>query len=863
VHSRCARHLPGAAWGFLLSLTLGTSAIGGLIDIELTPPMQTVNVADTVGLEVQIFSADGNSQSVGFVGVVIHWDPTMLTLLGHNDNGPFSWTSSGFPSGSGGLNIDLTDGDAYYQASASSGGPYANVTAGGLLVTTLEFQTLAAATGTTQVSIEVCDGTACTTVSNKLPHEGGINITGAIGPPAEVTVECQSAVDCDDGNPCTDDDCIANACSSVPDDMNDPNDGLYCNGLEIGCDNGVVVIQSGSIPDCDDALACTVDTCDEVNDECDNDPAPSFCVIDDICYAESALNPLNECEWCESAASSVSWTLRPDGAPCGNPQDTECDLADTCDGAGVCQTNFAPVDTPCGSMADTTCTDPDSCDGAGNCLPHHAPDMTDCDDGVFCTLADECTNGVCAGAGDPCPLLVCDEINDLCKRVDLEWRDVLPNPLPVGEIVEVGFFVESANGMNQAISSVSLVLQWDADKLALVGKIDNGPYAWLSSSFPNDSALDGLNDTFADGNALYQALGALANPATVTPAGLLVTTFRFQTLQSGTTGVFMMSQIASTPTRVVDVDPAGLIITGVLGTQAVIEIVDCDEASDCDDGEFCNGVEDCVDNSCVPGVPPDCDDGLFCNGAEVCTAGVGCESPGNPCALPESCDDVSDTCGGCLTPVVQAEGSRYFRVTPQAGAEPVALYVMGDLNDPDVACVEGYLRADGAINPFPLYQTPAQWGTVHVTGCEVKPNTKYHVFADCSPQLSGLFSAGVSATTWRWGDVNGNGLVNIADFSAVSDASNGNFGSLTVPNVDLAPCRPDGVIDSADVAAAQSALNGNPFPCPEPCVGGARSSACSDQIPAASTWGLVVLALLTASVGTFIIRQSATSAAGL
>ena len=58
-------------------------------------------------------------------------------------------------------------------------------------------------------------------------------------------------------------------------------------------------------------------------------------------------------------------------------------------------------------------------------------------------MTDECSNGLCLGIDDPCPSLVCDEINGLCKRVDLEWRDVLPNPIPVGEIVEVGFYAKS------------------------------------------------------------------------------------------------------------------------------------------------------------------------------------------------------------------------------------------------------------------------------------------------------------------------------------------------------------------------------------------------------------------------------------
>jgi len=425
-------------------------------------------------------------------------------------------------------------------------------------------------------------------------------------------------------------------------------------------------------------------------------------------------------------------------------------------------------------------------------------------------------------------------------------------------VVQVALYVKSNNGIDQSFSSVSLVMQWDAAQLRLVGTIDNGPYMWLSSSFPNDSALDGLNDTFDDGNGLYQALGRLAPspPAVATTSGLLVTTFRFEALSSGATSVLILPQIGSTETKIVDVNPAGLNITGSLGTPASVQVVDCLDAMDCDDGEVCNGDETCVGMVCVPGTPPDCDDGLFCTGSETCVSGgPGCVSSGDPCPLAGSCDEASDTCGGCLTPTVVAEGSRYVAVTPQPGVDPIALYVTGDPNDSRVACVGGYLRANGSIGQYPFFQSPAAWGTMHVTSCEITPDTQYFVFADCGKQQPGLLSARAAITTWKWGDIDGNGVVTIADFSGVVDASTGNFGSLTIPNVDLVPCRPDGVVDSEDVAAAQSALVGDPFPCSDACIDGAPSPACPPDIPAVSTWGLVGFMMLLVTAGTMRVRR--------
>eukprot|EP01084_Bolivina_argentea_P090802 163538_1 len=59
--------------------------------------------------------------------------------------------------------------------------------------------------------------------------------------------------------------CVVNA---------DCDDGIFCNGQET-CDknNGC---QLGTDP-CDDKIACTVDSCIESTDSCDNTPNDAFC----------------------------------------------------------------------------------------------------------------------------------------------------------------------------------------------------------------------------------------------------------------------------------------------------------------------------------------------------------------------------------------------------------------------------------------------------------------------------------------------------------------------------------------------------------------------------------------------------------
>ena len=74
------------------------------------------------------------------------------------------------------------------------------------------------------------------------------------------------------------------------------------------------------------------------------------------------------------------------GSPCGNQQNTDCDLADTCDAVGACQVNFATMDTTCGNETDTTCTDPGHLQRR-RCMPCPTTPRTrpPCNDDVFCT----------------------------------------------------------------------------------------------------------------------------------------------------------------------------------------------------------------------------------------------------------------------------------------------------------------------------------------------------------------------------------------------------------------------------------------------------------------------------------------------
>ena len=128
--------------------------------------------------------------------------------------------------------------------------------------------------------------------------------------------------DCDDADPAV-----------------NPGAAEACNGVDDDCDDAT---DEGGDLLCDDASACTTDTCGGL-DGCVNAPLP-----------EGTLCP---------------------GGSAGN----ECSAPDTCDSAGECQVGSPqPAGTPCGDPDDTSCTNPDSCDGMGACASNHEPDGTAC-----------------------------------------------------------------------------------------------------------------------------------------------------------------------------------------------------------------------------------------------------------------------------------------------------------------------------------------------------------------------------------------------------------------------------------------------------------------------------------------------------
>ncbi|MHC5110446.1 MAG: c-type cytochrome [Planctomycetota bacterium] len=219
--------------------------------------------------------------------------------------------------------------------------------------------------------------------------------------------------------------------------------------------------------------------------------------------------------------------------------------------------------------------------------------------------------------------------------------------------------------------------------------------------------------------------------------------------------------------------------------------VDCLNTTQCEDNLFCTGVESCADGFCVANDVP-------------------CEG--------QVCDETLPGCisGTCDMPVVEVSGSRSVTVTPAAGIDPVAIWFAGISEDPDVSCSSWYVQADGRLDLFPVFQTPASWGSVRVSDVELLPESTFAIRADCGIPGASDFSFGQLATAWVYGDVDQNGVANFSDILAIVRGFQGTF-DYPLEALDIAPCAPDGLVNFTDILVAVLAFQGVNADCPVPC----------------------------------------------
>ena len=228
--------------------------------------------------------------------------------------------------------------------------------------------------------VGVCEGPAAAPVCVCGPGIAGVACErcapGRGGYPS-----CFECPDCDDGNPCTLDDCNRDGeCFHADIADTDPcDDGDACTVDDV-CIGGVC----GGAPACDDGDPCTNDLCDagecrreQVEGACDDEDA---CTADDKCINQECVGEAVDCD---------------DGNPCTVGS---CDAVDGCEQAAIpdccaadgdCEPGEGCFDDRCREVSCEACEADADCGGGDNrCVDYPS--------GTYCASA-------CDGDGAPCP----------------------------------------------------------------------------------------------------------------------------------------------------------------------------------------------------------------------------------------------------------------------------------------------------------------------------------------------------------------------------------------------------------------------------------------------------------------------------
>jgi len=450
------------------------------------------------------------------------------------------------------------------------------------------------------------------------PPGGGLSSCYAPEPTKEICDgkdnDCNGKVDdagiCDDGKPCTDDNCKgAGGCDNPPKTGFCDADGTVCT-KDDKCVNGEC--KTGDLLICDDKNECTKDSCDPkdgckfVHDDgksCNADD--NLCTEGDACKAgkceAGAEKPCASKDACTKGKCSTldgkcKWTFQ-DTFPCNDGN--LCTDKDKCDQAkGDCFGVVIQCDdqNPCTS---------DACDPTKGCV-HDKSLSSPCDDGDACTTKDVCGGGVCAGTvvdpakpktaggcadGNPCTTDLCNPAVGCQNKPDSTGPCDDGNPCTQGDVCATGTCKPGTN---------------------------------LCACTADSDCASKEDGNFCNGT-LYCDKGAAPYTCKVNPATLV----ECSTAADG--------QCKSTKCEVG---------TGKCVTDKKADGMDCDA-----DGTVCTDKDSCANGSCVAGKVVVCDDKNPCT-KDACDPKKGCvfDYTVDPCDADQNLCTQNDVCkaGVCI-----------------------------------------------------------------------------------------------------------------------------------------------------------------------------------------------------------------------
>ncbi len=504
------------------------------------------------------------------------------------------------------------------------------------------------------------DGNPCTIEQcNPVGHckhlpTGGVCDDGNV---CTVSDSCVNAVctpgattSCDDENPCTAESCNATlGCKHKPTTAA-CDDGNQCT---VGDTCGLGACFGGSFLDCDDGNVCTADACDPA-EGCTSVTADGVKCTDG-----------NPCTVADACAGGVCVSGEPLGCNDGNPcTDDSCSTktgcvhlpsAGTCSDDNACTVGDSCLNTVCTSGAAAICNDnklctDDACSSKLGCT--FSANTTACDDANACTVGDTCLEGVCASGavqscedGNQCTIDSCDAALGCGHQSSTAACDD-GNKCTVGEVCKSG----SCSGGAALACDDGNDCTTDAcvpTTGCIVTPADGG------------ACSDGSACTIGDlcaGSACV-ASGPLgcddSNPCSddsCDPKSGCVHLASAATCSDGnvcTVGDACLNAVC-TPGAATVCDDANPCTTDTCNSKT--GCVFADNAVVCSDGNACTIGDVCAAGVCQTGnVQANCDDGKQCT-VDTCDTKTGCQytaaalscSDGNPCTEGDTC--TGETC---------------------------------------------------------------------------------------------------------------------------------------------------------------------------------------------------------------------------
>ncbi len=214
--------------------------------------------------------------------------------------------------------------------------------------------------------------------------------------------------------------CIDGECLPECQVDGDCDDGLWCNGPETCVNNECV---PGIAIDCDDGIDCTIDSCNEQEDRCDNTPDDSLCNDGLFCNGVETCDILTGCEPgtpIDCSSFNILGIATCDNNPDNNPLtwDFRQEVISMCDeSSDSCTTGNDNITHTCNTSCGAECIIDEDCPDKCTTKSHKLYEFIGCEDCVCEYGGYSCVIGECGAECDSNDDCTCPE--DKCNGTTL------------------------------------------------------------------------------------------------------------------------------------------------------------------------------------------------------------------------------------------------------------------------------------------------------------------------------------------------------------------------------------------------------------------------------------------------------------